>query len=417
MAIETKTIEERTVTARTTAETADALSGYDTEEVDLLDLLLPLLQRRRMILKWIVSLGVITAIVVFLLPNQYEAATKIMPPQQAQSTATAMLGQLGALAGLAGKDIGLKNPSDLYVGIIKSRSIADAIIQQFDLQSYYHKKHLADTRKYLESHSEVEAGKDGLISIKYEDKDPKRAADIANAYVKQLYQVNQRLAISEASQRRLFFEKELETEKNLLADAEIELKKTQESTGLIELSGQADAIIRSVAQLQSQLSGKQVQLEAMKSFATSENPDVIRTEQEIAALKTQLANVERTNKLGAGNIAIPTRKIPQAGLEYIRKLREVKYHEGLFEILAKQFEAAKIDEGKNAPIIQVVDAAVVPEVKAGPHRSLIILGGAILGFIIGCFHVWISAAYSRMKQDPEASSKLSMLHQTLATKS
>jgi tyrosine-protein kinase Etk/Wzc len=412
MAIETKTIEERSVAARTTAETAGDLSPYDAEEVDLLDLLLPLLQNRRTVLKWIVSTAIITAIVVFLLPNQYEAATKIMPPQQAQSTATAMLGQLGALAGLAGKDIGLKNPSDLYVGIIKSRSIADAIIQQFDLQHYFHKKHLADTRKYLESHSEVEAGKDGLISIKYEDKDPKRAADIANAYVAQLYAVNRRLAISEASQRRLFFEKELEAEKNHLADAEVDLKQTQESTGLIELSGQADAIIRSVAQLQSQLSGKQVQLEAMKSFATSENPDVIRTEQEIAALKTQLANVELTNKLGKGNIAIPTGKIPQAGLEYIRKLREVKYHEGLFEILAKQFEAAKIDEGKNAPVIQVVDTAVVPEVKAGPHRGLIILGGAILGLIIGCFHVWISSAYSRMKQNPETSSKLSLLHQT-----
>jgi uncharacterized protein involved in exopolysaccharide biosynthesis len=328
-----------------------------------------------------------------------------------------MLGQLGALAGLAGKDIGLKNPSDLYVGIIKSRSIADAIIQQFDLQHYFHKKHLADARKYLENHSEVEAGKDGLISIKYEDKDPKRAADITNAYVSQLYEVNKRLAISEASQRRLFFEKELEAEKNRLADAEVDLRKTQESTGLIELSGQADAIIRSVAQLQSQLSGKQVQLEAMKSFATSENPDVIRTEQEIAALKTQLANVERTNKLGEGNIAIPTGKIPQAGLEYIRKLREVKYHEGLFEILAKQFEAAKIDEGKNAPVIQVVDAAVAPELKAGPHRGLIILGGAILGFIIGCFHVWISSAYLRMKQDPEKCSKLSLLHQSLNSKS
>lgn len=413
MAIETKTIEERSVAARTTAEAAGDLSAYDAEEVDLLDLLLPLLQNRRTVLKWIVSTAIITAIVVFLSPNQYEAATKIMPPQQAQSTATAMLGQLGALAGLAGKDIGLKNPSDLYVGIIKSRSIADAIIQQFDLQHYFHKKHLADTRKYLESHSEVEAGKDGLISIKYEDKDPKRAADIANAYVAQLYAVNRRLAISEASQRRLFFEKELEAEKNRLADAEVDLKKTQESTGLIELSGQADAIIRSVAQLQSQLSGKQVQLEAMKSFATSENPDVIRTEQEIAALKTQLANVELTNKLGKGNIAIPTGKIPQAGLEYIRKLREVKYHEGLFEILAKQFEAAKIDEGKNAPVIQVVDTAVVPEVKAGPHRGLIILGSAILGFIIGCFHVWIFSAYSRMKQNPETSSKLSLLLQTL----
>lgn len=367
----------------------DYFDQDDSEEISLLELVVPLIERWRLIGLWILCFAVLGVLVAFLLPVKYTATTVIMPPQAATSSATAMLGQIGALAGLAGKDIGLKNPSDLYVGIIKSRSVADEIIQEFSLQSYYHKKYVSDARKRLDHNSDVVAGKDGLITIKFEDHDPKRAADIANAYVAQLYAANKRLAISEASQRRVFYEKALEVEKDRLADAEVELKKTQEATGLIQLSSQADAIIRSVAQVQSQLSAKQVQLEAMKSFATSDNPDVIRTEQEIAALKQQLTNVERNNKLGNGNIAVPTGKIPEAGLEYVRKLRDVKYHESLFEMLAKQFEAAKIDEGKSAPLIQVVDAAIVPDKRSEPLRSVIIGLGVLTGVLLGCCHVWL----------------------------
>ncbi len=376
------------------------------DEVSLLELFLPLVEQRRLIATWALALAVISLAVAFLLPNEYTGTTKILPPQQAQSSASAMLGQLGALAGLAGKDLGLKNTADLYIGILKSRSIADNVIQQFGLQDYYHGKTVSDTRKKLEKDSEFDLGKDGLISIKYVSKDPTQAAKIANAYVQQLYEANQRLAISEASQRRLFFAKELEAEKNLLADAEVDLKKTQESTGLIQLSSQADAIIRAIAQLQAQLAAKEVQLQSMRSFATPENPEVIRTEQEMGALKIQLSKLERDNKLGGGNIEVPTGKIPEAGLRYVRKLREVKYHESLFEILAKQFEAAKIDEGKNAPIIQVVDMAIPPDRKSGPPRSLIFIISTILGFLIGSFHAWARHSWRAMARDPRQYSRL-----------
>ena len=393
--------------------TADYFDGYGAEEVSLFDLVLPLLEKRRLIGIWVLCFAVIGVLVAFLLPVKYSATAEIMPPQAATSTASATLGQLGALAGLAGKDIGLKNPSDLYVGIIKSRSVADAIIQQFGLQSYYHKKYLSDTRKRLENNADVTSGKDGLITIKYEDKSPKLAADIANAYVAELYQANKRLAISEASQRRLFYEKELEAEKDRLADAEVALKKTQESTGLIQLSSQADAIIRSVAQVQTQLSAKQVQLKAMMSYATADNPDVIRTEHEIAALQQQLTDVERNNKLGKGNIAVPTGKIPEAGLEYVRKLRDVKYHEELFEVLAKQFEAAKIDEGKSAPLIQVVDTAIVPDKRSSPMRSVIIGLSIFLGGFLGCVYVWMSGAFAKLRRDPAQRSRLEAIRDSL----
>ncbi len=359
------------------------------EERRLSDYLVPLWAGKKLLICWVLACVAVAAVVALLLPNQYTAETKIIPPQAAQSAAAAMLGQFSALAGLAGKDMALKNPADMFVGILKSRSIADQIIDRYQLDGYYKEKHRSQTRKALEKHTDIVAGKDGLITIEYTNKDPNRAAAVANAYVEQLYAANQRLAISEASQRRLFFEGELEAEKNRLADAEVDLKKTQEATGLIQLSSQADAIIRSVAQVQAQLEAKQVQLQAMRSFATAENPEVVMLQQEVSALRDQLTRLERSNKLGAGDIEVPTGKIPAVGLEYVRKLREVKYHEELFEILAKQYEAAKIDEGKSAPVVQVVDKAVAPDQKSSPMRTIIVLLAACFGFMGGCAHIWM----------------------------
>jgi tyrosine-protein kinase Etk/Wzc len=390
---------------------------YSTaEETSVLELLVPLLEERKLIGRWVAAGFLCACMVAFILPVQYTGTTKIMPPQQAQSTASAMLGQLSALAGLAGKDIGLKNPSDMYIGILKSRSIADSLIQQFNLQKYYREHDLPATRKDLERYSDFDSGKDGLITIRFEARDPKLAADIANAYVTQLYQANQRLAISEAGQRRIFFQNELEAEKNALADAEVELKKTQESTGLIQLGSQADAIIRSVAQMRAQLAGKEVELQSMMAYATADNPQVIRTKQEIAAMRTQLSKLEQDNQLGRGNIAIPTGRMPEAGLQYVRKLRDVKYHEQLFEILAKQYEAAKIDEGKNAPVIQVVDTAIVPEKKSGPQRKLIILAVTVLALAFGCLNAWSRSAYRRMQSDPHQRAILDRFHRALHNK-
>jgi len=295
--------------------------------------------------------------------------------------------------------LGLKNPAELYVGILKSRDIGDAVILQFDLKDQFKEKTMASTHEDLESHTVIEASKDGIISVAYEDKDPKQAAAIANAYVAHLYEANQRLAVSEASQRRLFFEKELAAEKDTLANAEVELKKTQEKTGLIQLGSQADAIIRAAASLKAQIIMKQVQLEGAKSFGTDENPVVQRLQQELAAQKAQLSKLENDQKIGAGNIQIPTGKVPEVGLEYARRFRDVKYHEVLFEIFAKQFEAAKIDEGKNAPVIQVVDVAVPPDRKSGPHRTLMVLLYAFAGLALSCVYIWSSTYLSSLRSE------------------
>jgi tyrosine-protein kinase Etk/Wzc len=387
------------------------------DTINLLDLFLVLNQHRRMILAATAGCGALALLISLLIPNKYTATTRILPPQQAQSSAAAMLGQLGALATLGGKDLGLKNPADLYIGILKSRTIADDLINQFDLKHLYRDKKMADARDDLAKHTTIEAGKDGLISISFEDRDPKRAAQMANAYVDELYKANQRLAITEAAQRRLFYEKQLEAEKEALANAEVDLKKTQEATGLIQLNSQADAIIRSVAALKAQITAKEVQIQGMRTFSTEENPDLVRAQRELSALRSEMARLENSQSVGGGNIQVPTGKVPQLGLEYTRKLREVKYHEQLFEILAKQYEAARIDEGRSASLVQVVDAAVEPDKKSGPLRSLITALAALFGAVLSAIFVLFSVAYRNGQADLGRDAKTPLFFEALRPRS
>ncbi|MGB8856906.1 MAG: GNVR domain-containing protein, partial [Burkholderiales bacterium] len=195
------------------------------------------------------------------------------------------------------------------------------------------------------------------------------------------------LAVSEASQRRLFFEKQLLQAREELTKAEFDLQKTQEKTGVIQLEGQARAIIEGVAQLRAQIAAKEVQLGSMRTFATAQNPEYQRAQQELAGLRAQLKGREQESG-DKGDVLVATGKVPQIGLENLRKIREVKYHEAIMEIMARQFELAKVDEAKDSAMIQVVDQAIEPDRKSKPARALIILGsffGALLFAIVIAF--------------------------------
>lgn len=388
-------------------------SADQDQDVFFLDFLLLLAKRKRLTVALPLAVGVLAAIISLLLPNYYTAETKILPPQQNQSLAASMLGQLGPLAGLAGRDLGLKNPMDMYVAMLQSRTVADALISKFDLLKLYSKKRMTDARAELEDRTLISAGKDGLIYVSIEDRDPNRAAEMANAYVDQLSALTHNLALSEASQRRLFFEQELQKAKDELSRAEQDLRKTEETTGLIQLDSQSKVILESIAQLQAQITAKEVQLRGMRSFATEENPDLMRLQQELEALRSQLAKLQRSETPEKGNIYIPTGKVPSAGLEYVRKFREVKYRETIFELLAKQFEAARMDEAKNVAIIQVVDKAVPPEKKSRPKRALIVLASMLLAFFAAVGIVILQEINRKLRNDPERSEKLRMLRNYL----
>jgi uncharacterized protein involved in exopolysaccharide biosynthesis len=298
----------------------------------------------------------------------------------------------------------------MYVGILESRTIADALIQKFHLQVVYKTKKLMNTQVALKDHTTIEAAKDGLIHIDIKDHDPNRASALANAYVDELYRMNSTLAIGEAAQRRVFFDQQLNEEKMALEKAEIDLRNTEQKTGVIQLSSQAATVIRSIAETRAAIDSSEVELQAMNTFATEQNPDAIRLQQKIAALRNQLSNLENSQaKLTPGNIELPAGRVPQASLEYVDKFRELQYHETLFELLAKQFEAARLDEAKSAPIIQVIDHAMPPDKKSGPPRTLLTLAFAFAGFCFACFWVFLQNGLHHMEQIPERAEKLHRL--------
>ena len=405
--LDSDALEEAVVVARIETERA--------AELDMIDVLLTFSRNRGPIIKATLAAGVLAVIVSFLLPTMYTATTTILPPEQSQSSTAFLLGQIGVLGGLTNGDLGLKNPDDLFVAMLKSRTVEDGIVDQFDLRSAYGYKRYQDARKKLESRSKIDAGDEGLISISVSDGNPKRAADLANAYVSQLRSLNQNLAVSEAAQRRLFYQQKLDAERDELSVAELAMKQAQEKTGLIQPDAQGRAIVDAVANMRAQVAIKEVQLQAMRTYATADNPDLRRAEQELAGLRGQLAKMERnTGESGNGNLEVPTRQLPQAQLEYLRRSRDLKYHETLYEFLSKQLEAARLDEAKEAVMIQVVDKAVSPEKKSSPQRLLIVLGTAVVTFLIACFAALLAEVWRKKQQDPRIRAKVATLKRSFS---
>ncbi|SDF71619.1 GumC family protein [Terriglobus roseus] len=376
-----------------------------------LDLFLLLAARKRLIA--VVTAGAMAIAVVFTLFMKpiYTASATILPPQTPQSSLSSMLGQLGSLSGLGGSGGLLKNPADMYIGILQGRTVSDRVIDHFHLQQRWKLKNMTPTRLTLAETAQFESSKDGMIRLSFKDHDPQFASDVTNFYVDALYDVNSSLAITEAAQRRLFFEKQLDEEKAALSAAEEDLKKTQQKTGILTIAGQTELAVRNVAQIRAEISAHEVELQGLRTYAAENNPDVTRIAHELQTLRTQLAAQEENQKNTAiGDTEISTSQVPVGGLEYARKFREVKYHETLFDLLSRQYEAARIDEAKSAPIIQVVDRAVPPDQKSGPHRTLIVVGMGLVGFFLSCAWIMLQGALSRAKQQPVLAEKLQLLH-------
>ena len=386
-------------------------SGED-DEISLLDLAIVLAKHKKLVLGLPFVAAVLAAGISFLMPNIYTGTTKILPPQQNQSGAAAMLAQLGGLGALAGGVAGVKNPNDLYIGMLKSRTVADNLIQRFDLNTLYDQKYQSGTRKRLESVTTFTPGKDGIIAIDVDDKDAKRAAELANAYVDELFKLTRVLAVTEASQRRLFFERQFEQAKDNLAKAEVAARQAMEDGGLVQVEGQGRAILETTARLRGQIAVKEVQIGAMRTFATNSNPDFQLAQKELEVLKHELA---RTEGSASGTPKDPHGKSGQ-GIDNLGLLRNVKYYETIYELLAKQFEIAKIDEAKDSAVVQVMDKAIEPDRKSRPKRLLIALISALAALFIGILWAFIRESMARVKADPQQASRLLDLKRYLAWK-
>ena len=387
-------------------------------EVSLLDISVVLLERKRFIVRFVLGAAALAIVVSLLLPVRYEAKIVLLPPAQNSSIGSSLLGQLGgmgalgSLASLASGGLNLKNPADMYVSLLTSRTVEDAMIQRFGLMQEYHEKKMSDARKAFERRSTAVAGsKDGLIRLTVEDGDPKRAAELANGYVEEFRKLSGSLAITEAARRRLFFEQQLQQSKESLTAAEDAMTKTQQSTGVLQIDSQARALIESAAILRGQVVAKQVQIEGMRSFATDDNPNVILAKQELAALQSQLDRVAGSKQDLGSDINMSKGRVTQSGMEYLRRFRDLKYQETIFELLAKEFEVAKLDEAREGAIVQVVDVAVPPDRKSSPHRTLIVIGATILSFFVAAFWVLVRRGLKRTFEQPENRRRLDAIQQ------
>jgi len=331
----------------------------------------------------VIALGVIAFLT---LPNRYTATTLIMPPQASSSTASALMNQMSALGAMASANggLGIKNPNDQQISLLKSKSVETALVKRFDLRRVYHVKYVSSACKAWERHSKTDSGlKDGLIRLSVSDSDPVRAAIFANSWVEEYRRLTATLAITEASQRRLFYEQQLTLAKEDLAGAEDTMKETQQRTGVIDIDGQDRTLLASAAVLRAQLAAKQIEIKAMRQFASDRNPDLERAEEELSGMEAQLAVMDADARRKEGDIVVPKGNVSEDTLEYARSLREVKYREAIVDLLTRLYEGARVDEAKQGNLIQVVDPATAPEKPSFRVPLWALIAGILLALPAG----------------------------------
>jgi tyrosine-protein kinase Etk/Wzc len=399
---------ETTIDAESITNQEISQSSTTDSEVSLLDVTVLLVQHKRFIVRFVLGAALLAVAIALLLPIRYEAKVVLLPPSsQSSSIASALLGQLGNLGSLGSLSavaggLGMKTPTDMYVSLLKSRTVEDATIQRFGLMAEYHEKRLSDARKEFERRTEVVSGqKDGLIRVTVEDREPKRAAELANGYVEEFQKLSASLAITEAARRRLFFEQQLQPAKEQLAAAEESMRKTQQSTGVLQIDSQARALIESTAVLRAQVVAKEVQIQGMRSFATEDNPDLVLAKQQLSALQSQLEHLAGSQHDTGSDIVLSKGRVTGAGMEYLRRYRDLKYNETVYELLTKELEIAKLDEAREGEIVQVVDTAIPPDKKSSPHRTLIVIGMTVLAFFVAVFWVIVREGLQRSFRIPE----------------
>ncbi|MFG6441701.1 Wzz/FepE/Etk N-terminal domain-containing protein [Roseateles sp. LKC17W] len=321
--------------------------------------------------KFILSTGLATGLVGYglshLIPPTYTARTTFISPQQQQNTAAAALASLGALSGLTGAATGIKSPADQYVALMKSVTLSDRIIEQFALSKVYDSKYMMDARKELGDNVRITAGrKDNLISIDVDDHDPERAAAMANAYVTELRKLTNGLAVTEAQQRRMFFQQQMEGTRDQMVTAQVRLQETGFTAGALKNEPKAAAEI--YARTKAEVSATEIRLAALRQRLANSAPEVQQALSALSALRGQLTQMELPGT-SSGN------------QDYVSAYRDYKYREALFEIFSRQFELAKTDEAREGTLIQVLDVATPPEKRSKPKRSSLAMLAMMVGIV------------------------------------
>ena len=341
----------------------------DDHGMSIGELLEALRGRIKLLLFGPLAAGVLALGATYLVAPTFTGKTTFLPPQQQQSATSAALSQLGALAGLAGGAANIKNSTDQYVSLMLSVSVSDRVIDQFKLMDVYEVKFRSEARKKLAEQVRIAIGKkDGLISVEVDDDSPKRAADIANNYVTELRRITKAFVLTEAQQRRMFFEEQLNSTRDTLAQAQQSLQGSGFNPGALKAEPKAAA--DAFARLSAEVTAAEVRLKTMRQSLVDGAPEVQQLQAMVAALRGELAKLQASNRSDAG------------AADYIGKYRDYKYQETLFELFSRQYELARLDEIRDGGLIQVVDAALPPELKSRPRRGVVAAATTALALLL-----------------------------------
>ena len=367
----------------------------DNDGIDLLDLLTVLASRWRLLVVAPIVVGAIALGATYLIAPTYTAKTSFLPPQQQQSSAASALASLGALSGLAGGAAGIKSPGDQYVALMQSVNVEDRIIDQFKLMDVYETKFRFQARKKLEENVRIALGKkDGLITVDADATSPQLAANLANQYVAELRRLTSELALTEAQQRRVFFENQLKRTKLQLTEAQATLQGSGFNAGALKAEPKAAA--EGYARLKAEVTSAEVRLNTMRRSLTDSAPELQQQLGLLAALRGQLAKLE--SSVNSPNDS-----------DYISRYREYKYQETLFEMFSRQYEVARLDESREGALIQVVDVATPPEYKSKPKRASIALVSALSVWLMMMMSVLIRNFWKEAVKDPAKAKKIGRL--------
>lgn len=348
----------------------------ETQDTGVMDLLVVLAQRWKLLIAGPLLAGLVALGLTYLVAPVYTATTVLLPPQQTQSAASAALASLGALAGALGGTAGVRNSADQYVALMQSATIDNRVIDKFGLDKLYDTQYRFQTRRLLREFVRIQADRrSGLITITADDTDPARAAAIANEYVEQLKRLTSDLAITEAQQRRSFFEVQLKRTRERLTEAQQALQSSGFSPSVLRAEPRAAA--DGYARLQAELTAAEVRLQTLRGFLTDQAPELRQQADVVAGLRGQLSRMEAAGKAEGGDS------------DYISKYREFKYQETLAELFSRQYEAARIDESREGPLVQVVDIATPPEYKSRPLRAVIAAATSVVSLFLLVLLLWV----------------------------
>ncbi len=393
----------------------------DNDEVHLLDYLIVLVKYSRVIISISIAMLFLTYFYLFFSPNTYTAETRILPPQQNMTLSAQMLDNLsggvptpgkgvslGGGGGLGAALMGMKSPGLLYANMLKGATVLDRIYERFPLKKDFATKE--DQRHAILGRAKIIAAPEGIINIEVTDKDPKRAAAMANAFVEELNKLLQDMALQEAKDRLVFLENERNKINIKLVKAEDALRKFSEQKGVLQIDAQTKVMLEYIATLRASIDAKEVQIQVIRQHATPLNYDVINLEAELKSLKEKLHDAEnKWDKACVGDVCLPTTKMPGLSIEFMRLYRDAKFQEGLYQNFIKMVEIARMDISRNVAVVQVIDRAKVPEKRANRRLVPAIIAAATALFIT-VFVVFIWEFAQGIKEDADEAQRLSVLN-------